>query len=63
MGNDVVEKEAGGGKSHVVEHWHGFYPLGKIVDCDYDIFVTIDRHRFALHEIDAPFSKGVENDD
>ena len=63
MGNDMVEKEAGDGKSHVIEFWHGLCPLGEIVNCDYDIFMTDGRCGSAFHKIHAPFAKGADSDD
>lgn len=63
MGNEVVEKEEGSGKSRVIEYWNGFCPLGEIVDCNYDILVIVGGGWFALNEIDAPFAKGANGND
>jgi hypothetical protein len=39
----------------VVEGRHGFGPLGELVDCNDDVFVSIAGWRISSHEIYAPF--------
>jgi hypothetical protein len=59
----VVEEKMGCGLGGVVEGRHGFYPLGEVIDCHDDVFVSIAGWRVASHEVYAPFAKGANSDD
>jgi hypothetical protein len=63
VGDDVVEEEACCGVSGVVKCRHGFNPLGEVIDCHDDIFVSIVGWRVASHEVYAPFAKGAGSND
>jgi hypothetical protein len=47
----------------VVEGRHGFGPLGEVIDCNVDVFVSISRWRVSIHEVYAPFLKGADSND
>jgi hypothetical protein len=47
----------------VVEVRHGFSPLGEVIDCNDDVFVSIAGWRFSSHEVYAPFAEGASGDD
>jgi hypothetical protein len=49
--------------SGVVEGRHGFGPLGEVIDCNDDVFVFISIWRVGIHEVYAPFEKGVGSND
>jgi hypothetical protein len=59
VGDDVVKEKMHCCVSGVVEGRHGFSPLGEVIDCHDDVFVSISRWRVASHEVYAPFAKGV----
>jgi hypothetical protein len=59
----MVKEEAGCGVYCVVEHWHGFYPFGEVVNGDYDVFMPISIWGVASHEINTTFSKGACHDE
>jgi hypothetical protein len=59
VGDDVVKEKMCCSVSGVVEGGHGFDPLGEVIDCHDDVFVSITRWRVASHEVDAPFAKGA----
>jgi hypothetical protein len=49
--------------SVIIEGRHVFDPFVKVIDCHDDVLVSISRWRVATHEVNAPFSKGVDSDD
>jgi len=59
----VVKEKTRWSVSDVVEGGHGFNPLGEIIDCHDDVFVSITRWRVASHEVYAPFAKGSGSND
>jgi hypothetical protein len=63
VGDDVVKEKTRCSVSSVVEGRHSFNPLGEVIDCNDDVFVSIARQRVASHEFYAPFAKGVSSDD
>jgi hypothetical protein len=63
VGNDMIEET---NCIHVlcfVEGGHGFYPFGKVVDNNYNMFVPIVGWGVASHEINAPLTERVDIDD
>ena len=49
--------------SSVIEGRHGFIPLGKVINYNDYVFVSIAGCRVASHEVDTPFTKGTSGDD
>jgi hypothetical protein len=47
----------------VLEGRHGFNPLGEVIDCNDNVFVSIARRGVASHEVYAPFAKGADIND
>jgi hypothetical protein len=62
-GYDVVKEKMSCCVSDVVEGRHGFNPLGKVINCNDYVFVSIVGCRVASHEVDAPFTKGTSGDE
>jgi hypothetical protein len=60
---DVVKEKMRCGVSSVFEGGHRFYPFGKVIDCDNNVFVSIARGGMISHEVDAPFTKRDGSDD
>ena len=49
--------------SGIVEGGNSFSPFGEVIDCDNNVLVTITGGGITSHEVDAPFTKRVGNDD
>jgi hypothetical protein len=62
-GYDVIKEKMGYGVSSVVEGRHGFIPLGEVINCDNDIFVSITGWGITSHEVNAPFTNGACGND
>jgi hypothetical protein len=62
-GYDVVKEETRYNVSGVVESGHSFGPFGEVINGDNDVFVTIAGGGITSHEVDAPFTKRVGNND
>jgi hypothetical protein len=62
-GYDVVKEKMCSYVIGVVEGKHGFIPLGKVINCNNYVFVSVALCRVASHEVDAPFTKGTNGDD
>ena len=58
----MVKKE----DSHIailtIEGWHGFTPLGEVINDHNDVFMVIDQRRFTGHEVDCPIIEGTDSD-
>jgi hypothetical protein len=62
-GYDVVKEKMCCSVNSVVEGGHSFCPFGEVINGDNDVFVTIDGGGITSHEVDAPFTKRVGNND
>ena len=51
----MVKEKVCCGVNGVVERRHGFNPLGEVIDCNDDVFMSIARQRVASHEVYASF--------
>jgi hypothetical protein len=60
---DVVKEKMCCGVSGIIEGGHSFSPFGEVIDCDNNVFVTIDGGGITSHEVDAPFTKRASSDD
>jgi hypothetical protein len=60
---DVIKEKMCCGVSDVVEGRHGFSTLCEVIDYDNNVFVSIAGWRVAIHEVDAPFTKGACSND
>jgi hypothetical protein len=63
MVNDLDEEKMCCCFSGIVEGRHGFSPFGKVIYYRVDVLVSTTRWRIESHEVDAPFAKGVDDDD
>jgi hypothetical protein len=63
MEDDVIKEKMCCGVNNVVEGGHGFFPLGEVIEFHDNVLVSIAGWRVRSHEINAPFSKGVDGDD
>jgi hypothetical protein len=62
VGNDVIKEKMCCCVNDVVEGEHGFNPLGEVIDCHNNVFVSIVGWRVISHEVNAPFAKGADSD-
>lgn len=63
MCDNVVEEESSLYFSGVVEGWHGFVPLGKVINSDNNVLVATTVGWSTLDEVNSPLAKGTFSDD
>jgi hypothetical protein len=63
MSDYVVKEEMGRSVHRVIECWHGFSPLCKIVNYHNDLLVGIFRWEITCHKVNSPLAKGIGSDD
>ena len=56
----MVEEKSRCHFNFAIECGHGLSPLGEVIDCHDDVFVTISRNGVDCHEVDFPFAKGTD---
>lgn len=63
MSDNMVKEELGNGLEGVIKHGHCFNPFGEVVNLNDNVFVVIVRGGAIFHEVNAPFTKWVGNND
>ena len=58
----MVEEEMSYGFNFAIECGHGFGPLGEVIDCHGDVFVTISQNGVDCHEVNCPFAERSDCD-
>lgn len=61
--DDTIKGKTSEGVSGVVDCGHGFDPLGKIVNYNNDVLVTILGWHVTSHKFNAPFADAACNND
>jgi hypothetical protein len=62
-GYDVIKEKTCCSVSDVVEGRHGFSPFCEVIDNNDNVFVSITGWGITSHEVDAPFTEGVDSND
>jgi hypothetical protein len=62
-GYDVIKEKTRCSVSGVVEGGHSFNPFCEVIDYENNVFVSIAIWGITSHEVDAPCTKGVGNND
>ena len=63
VGYDVVKEKTRCGVSGIVEGGHSFHQFCEVINCDNNVFVTIDGGGITSHKVDAPFTKRANSND
>ena len=58
MSYNVIEKEECCSFNLTIEGWHGFIPLGEVINNHNDIFMDSDRRRVTGHDVNRDSQKG-----